>query len=98
MASSSSSAAPWEDRAHPWEDPDYNADPDSDIEPLDEKELATQAFLDDVIDLYLQSKISAKNVCELCWHANKGGVGGMVAEYAAKPGQSSGNYQRHLDK
>eukprot|EP00969_Alexandrium_andersonii_P313222 13838924-Alexandrium_andersonii.AAC.1 len=55
-------------------------------------------MVDIIVSLYLESKASAKQLCELCfWAAKAGAAGALVQDYALKPGQSSGNYQRHVD-
>ena len=55
-------------------------------------------FLDELLGLYYESKLSAKAFCTLCFWANKAKmIGDAVARYAYKPDSSSGNYQKHLD-
>eukprot|EP00969_Alexandrium_andersonii_P236515 10441333-Alexandrium_andersonii.AAC.1 len=56
-------------------------------------------FMNVLLGLYLGSKISAKNMCELCHYAAKAGIAGDVARYGFKPNvANTGNYQRHLDR
>ena len=60
-------------------------------------DLATQAFLDCLLDLADESKISAKDVCVLCWYASKSGMSDDVRRIGFRPDAPSGHYQRHLD-
>eukprot|EP00969_Alexandrium_andersonii_P289345 12789634-Alexandrium_andersonii.AAC.1 len=93
MASSSDH---WGPSAHPWERDDYG---DTSEEELDPKEEAARELVNILAELYLESKIGARHLCEACYWAARAGVsGGMVEDYAVKPGQSSGNYQRHVSK
>lgn len=50
-----------------------------------------------ILELYFTS-ISANTFCLMCWWAWKSGMPGSVAEFAMKPGSSSGNYQKKLNK
>ena len=59
---------------------------------------AAECFLDILLGLYFESSVSAEVVSTLCFYASAGGLGGQVSTFAAKPGQSSGNYSRHLKK
>ena len=75
------------DSSGPEDDPEHNPIP------------ASREFLAELVDLYLVSSISAKTLCVLCYWAQKAGMqGDLVEEYAMKPGCSTGNYQKHLDK
>eukprot|EP00969_Alexandrium_andersonii_P173313 7661245-Alexandrium_andersonii.AAC.1 len=67
MASSSAAAAP----AHPWEAEGYGS---SDEESMRPEEVAAHHFLDILMELYLQSKVSARNMCEMCFWAEKAGM------------------------
>eukprot|EP00969_Alexandrium_andersonii_P353329 15439630-Alexandrium_andersonii.AAC.1 len=97
MAASSSASAP----SHSWEAPGYDAGTDSEEEwpdPMKDPEAAAGEFIKHLEGLYLASKISARDFCELCFWAEKAGVRGPVPQYSFKPGsQNTGNYQRHLD-
>eukprot|EP00969_Alexandrium_andersonii_P208806 9222059-Alexandrium_andersonii.AAC.1 len=85
-------------RSHSWEDVGYS-DSSMDEDPERNPEAAATLFLDELVGLYLESRISAQHLCTLCWWARKAGmVGSLVEEYAVRPGQSGGNYQRHLDR
>eukprot|EP00969_Alexandrium_andersonii_P038648 1694005-Alexandrium_andersonii.AAC.1 len=101
MAASSSSTAAWEQPGGaPWEAPDYGeASSDEEEDPNKNPRAAANMFLDMVVELYLESKLSAKQLCEMCWWASRAGMAGeLVQEYALRPGQKgTGNYQRHLD-
>eukprot|EP00969_Alexandrium_andersonii_P136116 6022185-Alexandrium_andersonii.AAC.1 len=84
--------------SHAWEDVGYS-DSSADQDPERHPEAAATQFLDELVGLYLESRLSARNFCVLCWWAHKAGMAGsLVGEYAMRPGQSSGNYQRHLDR
>eukprot|EP00969_Alexandrium_andersonii_P035897 1572516-Alexandrium_andersonii.AAC.1 len=108
MAASSSAdcpepgAHPWEQPGygHVWEQPGYGEDADSDTPTAQElAEQSAMRFLDGLLDLYLESKIAAKDVCVLSWHAARGGMVGPVRDFGMAPNsKSTGNYQRHLDK
>ena len=54
-------------------------------------------FLDLLVDQYLASVISAATLCSVCYFAGLAGMPGEVAKYGVKPGQATGNYQKHLD-
>eukprot|EP00974_Lingulodinium_polyedra_P110590 10694071-Lingulodinium_polyedra.AAC.1 len=88
---------------HPWEVPGYAQnlaanESDEDPDPMEDPVAAAGAFLDVLVGLYLESVISAKTFCILCFWASKGSLAGeQVRAYAMKPGASTGNYQKHLD-
>ena len=90
-------------RGHAWESASYQAaDPgdssDEEPDPYTNPEAAAAEFLEELATLYLESVISARVFCTLCFWATKGGmVGDTVSAYAMKPGCSTGNYQKHLD-
>ena len=47
-----------------------------------------------MISLFATQKISARDFCTLCWHANIAGVGGGdFSLYAVKPDKDSGAFQ-----
>eukprot|EP00969_Alexandrium_andersonii_P244702 10812729-Alexandrium_andersonii.AAC.1 len=93
MAARSSSAGP-----HAWEDPGYS-DSSFEQDPERHPEAAALQFLDELVGLYLESRVSARHFCELCYWAKKAGMAGSpVGECAVRPGQSGGKYQRHLDR
>lgn len=97
--SSSQSAEPSDVERHPWERPGYNDESSEDeAGPESEREAAAVKFLDILIDLYLSSVISAKTFATVCYYAALAGMPGDVSRYSYKPGASSGNYQKHLDK
>eukprot|EP00969_Alexandrium_andersonii_P269316 11903492-Alexandrium_andersonii.AAC.1 len=94
MASSSSQFAP----GNLWEEPGYSDDEAGVPDPYRDPAAAGEEFVEELLDLYLASQISAMHFCTLCWWANRGGIKGPASKYALRPGQSSGNYQRHLDR
>ena len=75
----------------------WGADDVDDNDPKFALDLATQAFLDFVLDLTDESKISAKDVCVLCWYAPKAGMSDGVRRIGFRPDAPSEHYQRHLD-
>ena len=89
-----------------WEDEDGIADAsgsDSESEmappdPLKDMDAAANCFLDELLELYLSSTISARSFCVLnFWAARAGIKNETVGLYSLKPGQSSRNFQGHLD-
>ena len=88
--------------SHAWEQAGYS-DSNSEVEgeppdPYTNAEAAAEQFLDDLVSLYLESTLSARVFCELCfWAAKSGMKGTKVSQYGMRPGQASGNYQKHLD-
>ena len=62
-----------------------------------EREKSTKAWLDHMLKLYLRSRISALDMCVMCYHALKGGMSpDLLKPFAKAPGASVGDYQRHL--
>ena len=47
-------------------------------------------------DLKMRGKLSAKDVCNICWYCKLAGIGGAAAELAMRPDAPSGHYNRHL--
>ena len=105
----------WEDpdpaapaaKTHPWELPTGDAEEaciDSDSEdespmPMDSQAAASKKLLEILRGLYLESVISAKVFCNMCFFAERAGVrNDEISEYAVKPGLGSGNYQKHLNR
>ena len=78
-------------------DETWGADDVDDNDPKLAVDLATQAFLNYLLDLADESKISAKDVCVLCWYASKAGMSDDVRRIGFRPDAPSGHYQRHLD-
>eukprot|EP00969_Alexandrium_andersonii_P206670 9130529-Alexandrium_andersonii.AAC.1 len=96
-----SSSASWEGGVgHTWEQPGYgDSDSDDDPDPMRDPVAAADEFMRILLDLFFESRVSARHVCEMCFWAEKAGMAGAVRDYAQKPGSSnSGNYQRHLDR
>ena len=54
-------------------DETWGADDVDDNDTMLAVDIATQAFLDFLLNLADESKISAKDVCVLCWYASKAG-------------------------
>eukprot|EP00969_Alexandrium_andersonii_P152358 6737900-Alexandrium_andersonii.AAC.1 len=99
-----SASAAWEapPDAPVWEQEDYVGDDDASDAPPDpnvDPDAASTEFLDVLIGLYLESKVSARHVCTLFWWAKKAGAKGqLLGEYALRPDQTgSGNWQRHVE-
>ena len=78
-------------------DETWGADDVDDNDPKLAVDLARQAFLDYLLDLADESKISAKDVCVFCWYASKAGMSDDVRRIGFRPDAPSGHYQRHLD-
>ena len=78
-------------------DETWSADDVDDNDPKLAVDLATQAFLDYMLDLADESKISAKDVCVLCWYESKAGMSDDVRRIGFRLDAPSGHYQRHLD-
>eukprot|EP00969_Alexandrium_andersonii_P160163 7076422-Alexandrium_andersonii.AAC.1 len=51
-----------------------------------------------LVDEFVQGRMPATLVCQLAYWAMRSGMAGSVRDLAAAPGQSSGNYSKHLDK
>lgn len=96
-------------RRHPWEEEDDEIDGShhaweasscssgSDEEAEDKKTEAARLFLEELLDLYMISGISAMSFCVLCWFASQAGVEGQVGLYGLPPGRTTGKYQAHLN-
>ena len=62
------------------------------------RSLAGKALAEELIDMYLVGgRMTAKALCVLCHFASEAGVA-EVAQYALKPCDSTGNYQKKLDR
>ena len=77
-----------------WEHGEYVGEPVQEDESVD---VATRKFADLLIEQY-NSGLPATTVCKLCYWASRGGMGGVVAEMAKRPGLKSGVYNKHLSK
>ena len=88
----------WETAAAPDEDDDdeWQSVASSDDEPLTE-EGAGEQFVAMLTDMLLQSGISAKTFCLLCFWAARADAKGPAKTYGKAPGARTGHYQRHLD-
>ncbi len=77
----------------------YAAGDDSDTspDPMTDPLAASHEFVEMLVDQYLQSAISARTLCMLCFWAQRASMPGRVSEYAMRPGAPTGHYQRHLD-
>ena len=58
---------------------------------------AGESLVEHLLSLYANAKLSAKDLCTTCYWCATAGARGDVAKYALAPGQSTGNYQKHLD-
>ena len=62
------------------------------------EEAAGQELVDYLMDMLAKGKrVSARDVCVVCWFAARAGCKGPVEEVAFRPDARSGHYQRHLD-
>ena len=62
-----------------------------------DREEAGMEFVDLLLDLKVKGKLSAKDVCTLCWHAKHAGAQGPAQDLAFRPDAPTGHFQRHLD-
>eukprot|EP00959_Pyramimonas_sp_CCMP1952_P222275 4647069-Pyramimonas_sp.AAC.1 len=59
---------------------------------------AGSELLKHILSLYASAKLSAYDVCVLCYRCQVAEVpGGSFSIYGSAPGKQSGSYQRHLD-
>ena len=103
-------AEPWEvddENLHlAWERDGYSDDEGEDDDDDDDEDmemplqdLAVHEFLEVLLDHYLAGAVvTAKTFCTLCHWAELAGMGGEVAKYSKKPGCSTGDYARHLER
>eukprot|EP00969_Alexandrium_andersonii_P232848 10280441-Alexandrium_andersonii.AAC.1 len=49
------------------------------------------------MELKVGGKLSARDVCVLCWHASQAGIQGPAQELKFRPDAPTGHYQRHID-
>ena len=83
--------------AEPDPDDDVGSEPEPDcIEDVTADE-ASREVANMLIDLRLQSHLSARQVCTLAWWLAKAGLQGVVADLAVHPDRSSGQYSKHFD-
>ena len=75
---------------------EVEADSDLDEEGINDQE-AAHAFVDFLMSLKMRGKLSAKDVCVLCWYGSRCGLAKPGADLAFRPNAPSGHYQRHLD-
>ena len=89
-------------RTHEWEKSSGSFDDLSETEDeFDEahiKQSAATAFLDLLLDLYYQSKMTAEQFSVLCYHAGRAGIGHDISKYGYRPGAQSGAYSDNLEK
>ena len=71
---------------------DSALDPDQ-CEPADALRLAGEML----VDLKWAGKLSAREVCTLCFWLAKAGNGGILKDLAVHPERSSGQYSKHFD-
>ena len=76
----------------------HGAELDSESEHEDEPspQAASQQLADLLIDLKFKGKLSAKNVCLICWYGRAAGLTGAAANFALRPHSPSGHYNRHI--
>ena len=92
--------APASSLAHSWEATDYRVPTGdtSDEDEVDEQRVASTEFMDVLLSMYLESAISARILCTLCWWAAKAGMPGqLLRDCACNPDSDSGNFQKRLD-
>ena len=83
---------------HSWEDRARDADI-SDEEAESEQTIASRQLLDIILGLYLESVLSARVFCEVCHWAARAGIDyDDIAKHGLPPGQSTGNYQKHMNR
>ena len=89
----------WEVSTHEWESwpqrPIWEADSDGEIA-CGEKD-AQDNFVMALLELKNKGRVSARDVCVLCYWAGKGGLGEEVQRMGMSPASQSGHFQRHLD-
>lgn len=84
---------------HEWEAPTSGSESDTvDDDPSSSTAAAADAFVEELLDHYMMSVISAKTFCVLCHWAAKAGMLGQVASYALPPGKDTGKYQEYLNR
>eukprot|EP00969_Alexandrium_andersonii_P211285 9331341-Alexandrium_andersonii.AAC.1 len=93
----------WESSLHDFETAEYRAAfCDSDESSDDDMELspgqASQELADFLISLQMRGRLSARDVCTICFLAKSANLCGAAAEFAYKPSAPSGHFQRHLDR
>ena len=74
-----------------------------DYEELKEEQFTEDEAGDRLVDflfdlLTTRRKMSAANLCKICWWANKAGAKGSVGKFGLHPRNQSGIFQRHLDR
>ena len=75
----------WEAAGNDEHDETWRTDDVDDNDPKLAVDLATQAFLDYLLDHADESKISAKDVCVLCWYAPKAAMSDDVRRIGFRP-------------
>ena len=78
-----------------WEDGEYVGEQVQGDKPAD---VATRHFADLLIEKYNSGVWRATDICKLCYWVWKGGMGGVVADMAKRPGLKSSLYDDHLRK
>jgi hypothetical protein len=98
------SGSSWEGWGPTWAEPEAGARADSDDELLEadynniEATDAGEELAAMIVQLKLQSTLSAKQAVVLAFWAARAGATGLVNQLGTKPGQASGAYSRHFDK
>ena len=96
---------PWEvANAHdvaddnPWEPASSDSDDFEEPDPLKDPTAACEMWLNEMLQLYMSSNMSAMHFCILCYWASLGGMDhDRVRAYGLPPGRPTGHYQRHLN-
>eukprot|EP00969_Alexandrium_andersonii_P050132 2200724-Alexandrium_andersonii.AAC.1 len=93
----------WDSPASSWEAADWvgpledgSDSAKSDDEPP-ARELASERLAECIVTEYNQGRMPATLVCSLAHWAKEAGLTGTIRDLALSPGQSSGNYKKHLD-
>ena len=72
--------------------------PRDEAEAREAKRIAGQALHDDLLGLYAFGKLPAAKLCTTAYHAVEAGADSPIAAFALAPGQSTGNYQKQVEK
>ena len=85
-----------DNQRRPW-DMESVATDDEPPDPHTDPFAAGNQFIEELLDVYLPSSISAEKFCSLCYWATKANMIGPASEYAKAPGGGSGTYKKILD-
>eukprot|EP00959_Pyramimonas_sp_CCMP1952_P167172 3493835-Pyramimonas_sp.AAC.1 len=89
---------PAEDQPCPWDQVKDSSDsPEEHDSSTAPDPVAAQAFLDELIEMYLLGKtMTARALTTICHYAHEGGIK-EAKRYAVDPSKKGGNFQRKLD-